>query len=814
MRSLIIIAASCLWFGCCATVRAEDVRAKASIRIEAESADAAPGIEIDRRKAATASGGAVLGMHCDQVPQLTCRWKFTAEKDLGRVDLLLRFAGMADGKFAISLDGRRLGAVELPATGGWGGKASEWQTGRISAEIEIKSGPHTLAIAAVRGSKPINLDWLAFAARESEPIKSLIFKPEGASLVEKPIQLPAWSPAEKAGPGEAFILDPRQATQMIWGRGRGQATHYFDEFLPGLFERTLVLEEMNLDGGKLEWVFTGDAGGVTAVLTDSALEVIERFYESEGFGQIEGAPVEKHPEYVTKIHRAAFEGKPQALAVAMDHKLQFCLSLNGREAFRAQCPIDLTKHQVRLSGKAGSVRGRCSSPAAVSCGVSVDPAVRHQTMIGFGGITSPAAFAQLSPAGKRRWWEMICEYNLLIQREYPIGTSLNRQADNWERLADATPHYYADNFPNGEISDFDYIRILRKLGGKVWFEFWMQPPWTNQDWRDASGKLHSGVVDPPKYVGAMLAYCRAMQKRTGTLPDVLGIQNERQQPLPLWYEMTTTLRKELDKAGFKDVRIHMSDGGRLSNGIAWLKQLRLAPEAWSATDYVATHMYDYGKGGPNFAACFTDPDRFDAKLLEWKKLADGKPFLSTELCVNAADYQWKSYRLAFSMGQLYHKNLVLTDAAAICYCWTLLNVVQPSYGWTRSLAVPDPSQDFVPKASSHQLRIFGAFSRRVREGMVRVEARADDSEMLASAFTGTDGKKTLILANRSTAPRTVRLAWPDAAFNEAEMVDPYRVNASVGQRGQSLKGPYVLPPGAILTLSSVPLGRLPAGVVE
>jgi O-glycosyl hydrolase len=807
MRTLIMIVASCLLFGFCTMVRAEDVRAKAIMRIEAESAEAGPGIEIDRGKAATASGGAVLGVHCDRVPQLACRWKFNIEKEQGRVDLLLRFAGMAGGNFTLSLDGRRLGTVELPATGGWGGKATEWRTGRISTEIEMNRGPHTLEMAAVRGSKPINLDWLAFAPGEMEPIKFLIFKPEGGSTVEKPIELPAWSPADKAAPGEAFFLDPRQATQMIWGRGRAQATRYFEEFLPGLFERTLALEEMNLGGGKLEWVFTGDVGGVTVALTDVALEVIERFYESEGFGQIEGAPVEKHPEFVTKIHRVEFEGKPQALTVAMDHKLQLRVSLNGREVLQKTCCIDLTKHQVRLSGSAGSVRGRCTSPAMKTCNIAVDPAVRHQTMIGFGGITTPTAFAQLSPEGKRRWWEMICEYNLLIQREYPIGTSLNRQADNWERLADATPHYYADNFPNGEISDFDYIRTLRKLGGKVWFEFWMQPPWTNQDWRDASGKLHTGVVDPPKYVAAMLAYCRAMQKRTGTLPDVLGIQNERQQPLPLWYEMTTTLRKELDKAGFKDVRIHMSDSGRLNSGIAWLKQLRTAPEAWAATDYAASHQYDY-------QACFTDPDRFDAKLIEWKKLADGKPFLSTELCVNSRDYQWKSYRLAFSMGQLYYKNLVLTDAAAICYCWTLLNVVQPSYGWTRTLAVPDPSQGFVPKASSHQLRVFGAFSRRVREGMIRVEAQSNDPDLLVSAFTGADGKKTVILANRSTAPRTVRLAWPDAAFTEAEMVDPYRANKIEGRGEESLKGPFVLPPGAILTLSNVPLGRLPAGVVE
>ncbi len=69
---------------------------------------------------------------------------------------------------------------------------------------------------------------------------------------------------------------------------------------------------------------------------------------------------------------------------------------------------------------------------------------------------------------RRRWWELVCEYNLLIQREYPNGRRLNPDMGNWDRLSDATRHFYGDNFPNGEISDFDYLRTIRRLGGQVW----------------------------------------------------------------------------------------------------------------------------------------------------------------------------------------------------------------------------------------------------------------------------------------------------------------------------------------------------------
>jgi len=50
------------------------------------------------------------------------------------------------------------------------------------------------------------------------------------------------------------------------------------------------------------------------------------------------------------------------------------------------------------------------------------------------------------------------------------------------------------------------------------------------------------------------------------------------------------------------------------------------------------------------------------------------------------------------MGQFYHKLLTVLDACGAMYCWTLLNVSQPSYGWTRTLMVPDPEHGFMPVA--------------------------------------------------------------------------------------------------------------------
>jgi hypothetical protein len=613
----------------------------------------------------------------------------------------------------------------------------------------------------------------------------------------KVITLPDWTPPADVQ-RIAFSMEPGGLVS-VWGRGQEVPRVYFDELLPALFDRTLMLDKLSPADARLEWIFTGDRGGVTIVVDGSHVELFQRYYDSVGYAEQKGRSHLRNPEWSAPAATVTYQGNLRTISVTMDHKLSVSVALNGRPVIQQVCPIDVSRHQLRLTGKHAASRGSLLLPAAQECQVRVDSAERHQTMLGFGGIATPMAYASLSEEGKHRWWELVCQYNLLVQREYPNGARLHAEMDNWDRLSDAAPHYYGDNFPNSEISDFHYLKILRRLGGKVWFEFWILPPWVKSD--------------PQRYAEAMVRYCRTSQERAGAPPDVVGIQNEMPQTAEMWGKMTLALRRELDRAGFRAVKIHMSDAGGLCDsemlgGLQRARAFAASPEVWSTIDYAATHMYDY-------QGRFGDPDRFDARLTQWKQLTAGHPFLSTELCVNSPAYQWPSYRLALSMGQLYHKNLVLCDAAGICYCWTLLNVVQPSYGWTRTLFVPDTAHGSVPAASSHQLRVFGAYSRRIREGMVRVDAKSSSADLLAACFAGHGGEATAVLANRGMRPARVRLTWPGVRFTEVERVDPYcenvvaRVSQSAGNASELL-----VQPGAIITLSSVELGRLPAQAFE
>ncbi|MBI4578497.1 MAG: hypothetical protein HY718_02275 [Planctomycetes bacterium] len=620
----------------------------------------------------------------------------------------------------------------------------------------------------------------------------------------EPVELPAWTLT--AGQTEPFELT---ATEVrVWGGGAPTARTYCPELLPAMFERTLVIDRADPGGGAFEWIFTGELGGVTVTADGASATLSQRFYDSLGLSDPAGSqrPRVRHPEREWSSQRVSYRGGLQAVTVSFDHKSQVSLSLNGREVLRQQCLFDVSRHQVRLSGTQGRLKGAFCSPLAAAATVRIDPDERYQEIMGFGGITTPTAYAMLSPEGKRRWWELLATYNLLIQREYPIGTRLNPEMTNWEVLDDATPHYYGDNFPNGEVSDFGYLKTLRRLGGHVFFEFWGLPPWATQTPQDGSGNPRRGVAEPNAYAKAMVAYCEESRRKVGQPPDVVGIQNEVPQPTEVWHQMTLTLRKELDRAGFQAVRIHMSDASTLGGGIQRAEAFRQSDTVWKTIDYTATHVYDY-------LAHLDKPDEFDTLIARWNQAAGGKPFLSTEICNNAPRLQINSYRVALSMGQLYHKNLVLMDASAVCYCWLLLNVVQPSYGATRSLFVPDESHGFVPVPSSRQLRVFGAFSRRIREGMHRIGAATADKDLLVSAYAGKDGGRTVVLLNRSGRPIRARVENAGEPFREMEIVDPYRentVDAAPGVDGNKT-AEALIDPGAIVTLTNVPLGRLPQG---
>jgi O-glycosyl hydrolase len=254
--------------------------------------------------------------------------------------------------------------------------------------------------------------------------------------------------------------------------------------------------------------------------------------------------------------------------------------------------------------------------------------------------------------------------------------------------------------------------------------------------------------------------------------------------------MAATLRQELDKAGFKSVKIHMADASYMYLGVDRAKALRQDPTAWQAIDYTAAHEYDYQE----FLA---NPDLYDGRMMAMHEASSGKVFLATEICINDPHYQEPSYRIALNVGQLYQKNLTELDATALMYCWMLLDVEQPSFGGSRSLLVPDRTRGYVPVASSFELRVLGAYSRHVLKGMTRVGSSSDNPDLLTAAFEG-DGRATLVVLNRSTEAQRLRVAWAGERWTQVERTSQTLENAD----STVVTSEIEVQPGEILTLSN------------
>jgi len=610
------------------------------------------------------------------------------------------------------------------------------------------------------------------------------------------IELPLWTKA--AAGGDAFLFPGPPSPRTRWNVP-GPTRKYFSEWLPALFERTIEIEDWDANHAPLRWIFTGPHGGFTVEAGAGKVRLAVRYYDSPGLSKVPPVAPKpgRHPEGLFEESSVSFRGDLKAITVVADHRLTLRVLLNGREAISSNAAPDVNRHQLAADSAQGELRGRLLPVEARAATVTIDESVRFQEMLGWGGTTTPPAFAELSPEGAREWWRAIAEYNLLLHREYPTGALLNREMTNWDRASDASPHYYGDNFPNCETSNFDYMKRIRRLGGKVIFEFWELPPWAKA--RDGEGKL-TQAPEMGAYVEAMVDYCRVAREKTGAAPEIVGIQNEIEQTAETWRRMALALRRGLDAEGFATTKIHMHNPPTSKGGVAAAKAFREDPAVWKTIDYAASNLYDY-------QSHFHNPDGYDAPLGQLRAASGDKPFLAVELCVNNGEFQSPAYRVAFAMGQLYHKVLTELNACALMYCWTLLNVVQPSYGWTRTLFVPDPEHGFRPAASSHQLRVFGAFSRYVREGMWRVKAASGNPDLLATAFQGAGGKRTLILLNRSEWEQKVRIDWPGASFSAMETADPYHENSVEAWRDGTQVS---VAPGAIVTMTNVELGKLAA----
>lgn len=581
---------------------------------------------------------------------------------------------------------------------------------------------------------------------------------------------------------ETFSMDSANPRYLIWGVGNDER-FYFHEWLPAFFSRTLRFTSLP-QGAVFSWIFTGKRGRVQLRKEEHRL-ILEQIY-TDSFSlfpqdpfTVEGRNCGRHPERVFVKDSVPIKDF-HSLCVVYDKNMNLSVFADDTLVLCQHSLLDLTQHQLSVRGDHCIVFGTLESPDPVSARPVSHPETVHQSILGFGGITSTLSYHELSGAGKEKWWEYIRSYNLLIQREYPHRCSADGIGIDWDDLSQAVPHYYGNNFPVGEISDFTYNKTIQDMGGSVWFEFWFYPDFVYLD----------GQLQPEKVVDQILDYCVCAREKTGCGPSIVGIQNERCESAENLALLVPSLRRALDKNGFSSVKISTCNANTLKEGVEYLERFQKDSRTWEAIDYTASNMYDY-------QLYLDEMDGFDERIDHWNQKAEGKPFLSTEICINESPFQENSYHLAFATGILYHKNLVQMNAAAICYCWTLMDVTEPSYGYTRTLFTVDQQHGFIPVPSGDTLRVFGAFSRHIMNGMSRIEMESGHPDLLCSGYRDSR-RQTYVFLNQGSTPCTVNLdgVLDDSLTWAAELCDPYHENDPLKLQGTAIS----LDPGAIVTI--------------
>ena len=579
-----------------------------------------------------------------------------------------------------------------------------------------------------------------------------------------------------------------------WSRPDEIARVYFHDELSPLFERTLTVDQQLEPHTALRWIFTGPHAGFTVELGADRVRIAERYYDSYGLYEGQG----NYPDKKILEQERMFVGPVHALTVIADAHLAVRVLLNGQEVLQAPMLFDVTRHQLQFSALRDQhfvAAGTLLEPPAIAATVAVHEAEKHQKMLGFGGSPSIPAYNELSGQGKKSYWDLIRRYNLLLQREYPMGTELRPDLGNMDNAAEATPHYYGDNFPNSEATSFDYNKKIISMGGDVIYELWALPTWATEPYNgprviDAWNKSIKTQAKADEYARIAVEFCKKEKEKTGAAPLIIGVQNEVEEPPAVFAAMTLTLRHALDKAGFATTRIHMADAPFMWMGAARLKDLANDAEAWKAFNYAAVHEYDFQEFASN-------PDLYDARLQAFRAAAKEKEFLATEICLNDAHLQEHSFRVALAAAQLYHKNMTILDAVGIMYCWLILDVEEPSFGGSRSLLVPDRTKGWIPVPSSFELRVLGAYSRHLVRGMQRVGATVDDGDLLTTAYADSKNE-TLIMTNRGNAPRIVKVTGADRAWVEMERIGLEAENAT-----SAVPAEVVVAPGEMIVLSTL-----------
>jgi glucosylceramidase len=443
----------------------------------------------------------------------------------------------------------------------------------------------------------------------------------------------------------------------------------------------------------------------------------------------------------------------------------FCVTvLAAREA---------TVHVTSQAGDRIAPKATIQFVPAASAGQAafrIDDGVRYQHMDGFGATFLEAGLMCLNTLPKAEQdavlgalFDPVKGAGFSAMKSTLAGTDF-MSAGGWYTYDDTPGDVEMKRFsiardlgPNGLVT---FIRRAREFGAFVIQAPMDYPP----DWMLIDLKKKQDVN--PKYFDALaLYYLRYLQEyeKNGVHIDYLSLFNEPGVYTKIPYTKIRDLLKNhvgplFEKSGVA-TKLQLSEAP--SRMDAW-KNYRTVLDDPAARKYVANapyHGYDF--------------KNFD-KIVELTKRYPDIPFWMTEICwayEAGAPKNVKLPRYDYEDGDFW-ANQIFSDVEAGASAWIYWNMILNENGgpWLISPihGNPDPNVQqpvLVVNSKTGKVDYTGLyyylahFSKFVRPGAVRVDAKGSLDKVRALAFRTSEGGMVLQLLNSRNAPAPVTVAW-------------------------------------------------------
>jgi O-glycosyl hydrolase len=390
------------------------------------------------------------------------------------------------------------------------------------------------------------------------------------------------------------------------------------------------------------------------------------------------------------------------------------------------------------------------SPTPSVVTISIDPAVRYQTMDGIGA--NSYAFPYANDIG---WnWEAV-KY---VFDELDIAYIRLAPWLGWWETANDNDDPYTINWDGfGTVNDIinnhdvPFAQFLRARGIElsvgVW-DFAGVSEWceTCEDWL-ASGRPRQ--IPPelyPELGESIAAYILNMQNH-GVPIAFAEVQNEPDIEAGIRYPNPEALRdagrivlEQSDHFDLKNVQLHAPNLHAPINNVPWI-------DAWFADEVlrertvaVSYHTW-WSVDRKNYEAIWEAAQKY------------GKPVWATETgyqdtSIGIAPQKWRS---AWEYGKSFYRAIAWSHASRV-YLWTILG---------NDAAVGKDGERYP------MFYVFKHFTNYIPAGAVLVDSQSDDAQVLSLVFARPDGTYTVILLNDNRMERVGRLAGMSTAIVEA-----------------------------------------------